>query len=53
MSRRPRPQACAVCGMTGYWVGFDPDAGEDRCLNHLEGTFASQRGAPQPADRHE
>ena len=28
-------QTCAVCGMTGYWVGYDPKVDEDRCINHI------------------
>jgi recombinational DNA repair protein (RecF pathway) len=34
MSSRNKP-ACAVCGATGYWVGFSPAYGEVRCINHL------------------
>jgi len=34
MSRRPT-QVCAVCGQGGHWVGYSPEHGEDRCINHL------------------
>jgi hypothetical protein len=34
MSRRRRP-VCAVCGASGYWTGYSPFYGEDRCINHL------------------
>lgn len=25
---------CAVCGQSGYWVGYSAEHGEDRCVNH-------------------
>jgi hypothetical protein len=34
MSREPKP-VCAVCGMGGYWVAYDPQTEEQRCVNHI------------------
>jgi len=36
-----RGNGCAVCGESGYWVGFSPRHGEYRCANH-----ASYRESP-------
>jgi hypothetical protein len=33
-------QACAVCGSTGYWVGWSSKYRENRCMNHLDGPDA-------------
>ncbi len=34
---------CAVCGMGGYWVGYDPTTKEQRCVNHIGSTPESLR----------
>lgn len=28
-------ETCAVCGMGGYWVAYDPQTEEQRCVNHI------------------
>lgn len=32
-------QKCGVCGQGGYWVGYDSEASEDRCINHVTGSM--------------
>lgn len=43
-------EVCAVCGMGGYWVAYDAQAGEQRCVNHIGPT---QAGPTIQQDRSE
>lgn len=40
---------CAVCGMGGYWVAYDPTTKEQRCVNHIGSTPESLRYAAKLA----
>jgi hypothetical protein len=28
-------ETCAACGQGGYWVAYDPQTEEQRCVNHI------------------
>ena len=41
-------EKCAVCGMGGYRVAYDPTTDSIRCANHIGSTPESLRLADQP-----